>query len=125
MRRIVLWGLSTFSALVLLFGYSTSTSGPQAGTSATPAFSGTASPSPSTSSSSGSGASTGSGASPPNPSSGSASSGSSGSASSTTTVTGSVAQTRWGPVQLQLVVTGQKISKVSVLQYPQGNGRDA
>ena len=30
MRRITLWVLSTLSALVLLFGYSTSTSGPQA-----------------------------------------------------------------------------------------------
>jgi uncharacterized protein with FMN-binding domain len=39
-------------------------------------------------------------------------------------VTGSVAQTRWGPVQVQLTVANGKITAVSVLQYPNGNGRD-
>jgi uncharacterized protein with FMN-binding domain len=40
------------------------------------------------------------------------------------TVTGSVAQTRWGPVQVQLTVAAGRISDVTVLQYPDGNGRD-
>ena len=40
------------------------------------------------------------------------------------TVTGSVAQTRWGPVQVQLTVANGKITHVSVIQYPNGNGRD-
>ena len=39
-------------------------------------------------------------------------------------MTGSVAQTRWGPVQVELTVAGGKITKVSVLQYPSGNGKD-
>jgi uncharacterized protein with FMN-binding domain len=39
-------------------------------------------------------------------------------------VTGTVAQTRWGPVQVQLTVDGGTITSVSVLQYPSGNGTD-
>ena len=38
---------------------------------------------------------------------------------------GSVAQTRWGPVQVQITVLGGKIIKVSILQQPNGNPRDA
>jgi uncharacterized protein with FMN-binding domain len=40
------------------------------------------------------------------------------------TVTGSVAQTRWGPVQVQLTVASGRIADVTVVQYPDGNGRD-
>jgi uncharacterized protein with FMN-binding domain len=54
----------------------------------------------------------------------SGSSGSTASKSTSSTVTGSVAQTRWGPVQVQLTVAGGKITEVSVLQYPNGNGKD-
>jgi uncharacterized protein with FMN-binding domain len=32
--------------------------------------------------------------------------------------------TQWGPVQVQLTVKGGTITKVSVLQYPNGNPRD-
>ena len=39
-------------------------------------------------------------------------------------MTGSVAQTRWGPVQVELTVANGKITKVSVIQYPSGNGKD-
>ena len=39
-------------------------------------------------------------------------------------MTGSVAQTQWGPVQVQLAVASGKITAVSVVQYPNGNGRD-
>jgi uncharacterized protein with FMN-binding domain len=44
--------------------------------------------------------------------------------SGSTTVTGDVAQTQWGPVQVELTVSGGKVTDVSVLQYPNGNGRD-
>ena len=40
------------------------------------------------------------------------------------TVTGEVAQTRWGPVQVQLAIESGRITGVTVLQYPNGNGRD-
>ena len=39
------------------------------------------------------------------------------------TYTGSVAQTRWGPVQVQITVTSGKIIKVTVLQQPNGNSQ--
>lgn len=40
------------------------------------------------------------------------------------TVTGAVAQTRWGPVQVRLTLAGGKVTAVDVVQYPNGNNRD-
>lgn len=131
MKRISFWFLSTVSAVVLLFGYDASqgatttsaqssfTSGAVAGAtssaSSTPSASASTSPSTKKSSSSGS--------------SSSASSSPTASATPTQTVTtskvtGSVINTQWGPVQVQLTVSGGTITKVSVLQYPNGNSRD-
>jgi uncharacterized protein with FMN-binding domain len=42
----------------------------------------------------------------------------------TSKVTGSVINTQWGPVQVQLTVSAAKITKVGILQYPNGNSRD-
>jgi uncharacterized protein with FMN-binding domain len=106
MRRITLWFLSSLSAVVLLFGYHTSTSGTLAAGS-----SGAVAPV-----SSGSGSGSGSGA-------GSSGSGSS-ATSATSTVTGAVASTQWGPVQVRLTLEGGTITKVTVLQYPNGNPKD-
>ena len=102
MRRISFWILSTVSALVLLFGYHTSTSG-ALGTGASSAYV--------------------SGATPGTASSSPGSTGAAGRGSSRT-VTGSVAQTQWGPVQVQLTVDGGTITDVAVLQHPSGNPRD-
>lgn len=41
-----------------------------------------------------------------------------------TTVTGDVAQTRWGPVQVALTVQDGTITDVQVVQQPTGNPRD-
>ncbi|MEU6788568.1 FMN-binding protein [Nonomuraea angiospora] len=41
-----------------------------------------------------------------------------------TTVTGDPADTRWGPVQVAITVSGGKIADVQVLQAPDGNRRD-
>ena len=114
MKRIVLWLLSTLSAVVLLFGYHTSTSGPaataQKPVGASLATTGTAT----TSGGSGSGSGSGSGG-----------SGTGTQQSSGTTVTGDVAQTRWGPVQVRLTTDGSgTITKVEVVQYPSGNSLD-
>jgi uncharacterized protein with FMN-binding domain len=112
MKRIVLWFLSTLSAVVLLFGYHTSTSGALATSSPSSVVSGaTAGVTPvtgSTGSSSTSGSSTTA----------------TKKASTKKTVTGSVAQTRWGPVQVQLAISNGTITDVAVVQYPNGNGRD-
>ena len=40
------------------------------------------------------------------------------------TFDGSVARTRWGPVQVRITVSGGKITNVDVLQVPDGNFRD-
>lgn len=97
MRRITLWFFSTVVALVLLFSYRTSltSSGP-----ATAAASVTRPANPA-----------------PAPAPGTTSGG-------TKTYDGSVAQTRWGPVQVTITVTGGKITEVAVPTYPNGNGRD-
>ncbi|MCX6395000.1 MAG: FMN-binding protein [Propionibacteriales bacterium] len=126
MKRISYWVLSTITTVVLLFGYHTSTSGVlAASTSVQTPISGAAS---SGSSSSGSSSS---GSNPPTDStesSGTSAGSSAGAAAGTTstssTVTGDVAQTRWGPVQVELSLASGKITDVSVVQYPNENGRD-
>ena len=50
--------------------------------------------------------------------------GSAGSAGSDGTFTGGTAQTRWGPVQVQITVSGGKITAADVVQVPQDNPRD-
>lgn len=112
-RRIVIWLASTVTVVVLLFGYhtSTNTASSAAGVSS-PAV--PADPSTTASSSS----STSSSSSP------SASSSSSSKSSATKSYTGTVAQTRWGPVEVKISVTGGTITKVTVLQSPSGNPRD-
>lgn len=104
-KRIVLWLLGTVSAVVLMFGYHTSTSGPEAAVTPIAGGEGADSSTPSS-------PTTTSPTSTPSASSGSS------------TVTGDVAQTQWGPVQVQLTVQGGKITAVDVLQYPNGNHRD-
>ena len=41
-----------------------------------------------------------------------------------TTVTGPVADTRWGPVQVRLSIQNGRITAVDVVQYPNENHRD-
>jgi len=125
MKRITFWLLSTLSVVVLLFGYdassTTTTASPPAIVSGTGGSTGTSSSSSSSSGSSsgssGSGTTSGS-------SSGSSSGNGSGSTSGSTNVTGAVASTQWGPVQVELTVSGGKITQVDVVQYPSGNPKD-
>jgi hypothetical protein len=117
-KKIVLWLMSTVTALVLLFGYHTSTSSQAAAggqSSAVAPVSGGTSSGTSGTTSGTTGSSSGS--------SSSSSTGTSGSAPSRT-VTGDVADTRWGPVQVQLTVARDKITNVSVVEYPNNNPRD-
>jgi uncharacterized protein with FMN-binding domain len=98
MRRIVIWLASTITIVVLLFGYHTSTN------------------------------KTSSAAAPSSASSTASATASAPAASSSTKITtcqGSVAQTRWGPVQVQISVQSGKITKVTIVQQPDGNRRDA
>ncbi len=43
----------------------------------------------------------------------------------TTTVTGRMAQTRWGPVQVRLTLSAGKVVVAEAIVYPSGNRRDA
>jgi uncharacterized protein with FMN-binding domain len=98
-QRILLWVMSTVTVLVLLFGYHTSTSGPD-----------TTTESGGSSALSAGDAATGS---------------SSGTSSGTSTSTdGAVINTRWGPVQVRITTDGSTLTGVEVLQYPTGNGKD-
>jgi uncharacterized protein with FMN-binding domain len=121
-KKIVLWLMSTVTALVLLFGYHTSTSSQAAAGGQSSAIapvsggtSGTSGTSGGTSSGTSGGSSSGT--------TGSSSTGTSGSAASRT-VTDDVADTRWGPVQVQVTVVSGKITNVSVVEYPNDNPRD-
>lgn len=112
MRRITIWLLSTVAALVLLFSYKTSTMGAGGESSAiTSGADGSAGSSWRTTDdgATGSGSSDGSSNGP---------SGGSG------TATGAVAQTRWGPVQVRITVSGGKITDVTAVRVPDGNHRD-
>ncbi len=121
MRRIVTWALSTLTVLVLLFSYHTSTSSAVApaeqiaAPGSGPVASSSGAAGPPASGSSGAAGTSGRAASPP--SSGAAAAG-------TSTVAGGAVDTRFGPVQVQLTVTGGKVTAVDVLQVPNGERRD-
>ncbi|MFB9239591.1 FMN-binding protein [Plantactinospora siamensis] len=136
MRRITLWLVSTVAALVLLFSYRTSTMGVGGGSSAVAAATGDTAGSASgdgsggtgdpgsTGSGTGSGTGSDDGTSGSSGSSGTSPGSSSGGAAKNGSFDGSVAQTRWGPVQVSITVSGGKITDVRALQVPDGNFRD-
>lgn len=115
MRRITLWVVSTAALLVLIFSYRTSTSGPATAGSPTSAYA------PGVVSGSDSSGSGGTGS--DSTGSGSTGSGDTGSASGQV-VNGAVADTRWGPVQVQVTIASGKLTQIVVLQQPDGNRRD-
>ena len=94
MRRITLWLVGTVCGLVLLFSYRTSTMG--------------APPSPAPA------------VAPPAP----GDTGGTVASGDGSVVDGSVAQTRWGPVQVQVRISAGRIVDVVALQVPNGNRRD-
>ena len=131
MRRITLWMLSTISALVLLFSYHTSTNArsktsivaPQTGTDTATAAAGTTSSTESAGTTSSTGTTAGS-ASSGSALSAAASSGSTASGTAATTIDGDVVSTRYGNVQVQITVSGGKITHSVVLQVPWNNPKD-
>ncbi|WP_433603967.1 FMN-binding protein [Dactylosporangium sp. CA-139114] len=107
MRRITLWLLSTFAAVVLLFSYRTSLG--SAAPASTPAAAADG---------------TGSGTTSSSTTTGNTGTGSGDGTASGTTYQGSVAPTRWGDVQVTITVSGGKITAVTVPVYPNSNGKD-
>jgi uncharacterized protein with FMN-binding domain len=100
MKRVITSTVATIAGLVMLLGFKTHTAAPVAATATSTNEQPTAS------------------------SSSSSQSASSSSSSGSRTVTGNAADTRWGPVQVQLTLDGSKITDVNVVEYPQNNGRD-
>jgi uncharacterized protein with FMN-binding domain len=98
MRRITMWFVGTVVAVVLLFSYRTSTSG--AGGAGTAAPPGVVTPAADATTPAADG-------------------------TAAVVVNGTVAQTRWGPVQVQVRIASGKITDVKTLQVPNGNRRDA
>ncbi|GGO89699.1 FMN-binding protein [Nocardioides phosphati] len=117
-RRIILWLSGTVATLALLFGYHTSLGG-STPTETAAAYSGTLAGSSSTPTDTTTDTTTAT--------KGAGSGGSSGSSakSATKTTTGTPTYTRYGPVQVQITTSGSTITKVSVLQYPNSDSRDA
>lgn len=102
MRRVILAIVSTVAALVLVLSYKTHSSSslatpPAAVTAATPSTTTTTHKSTSTSP---------------------------GTSATTETVTGDAADTRYGPVQVQIKVTSGKVVSATAIAYPTNDPRD-
>jgi uncharacterized protein with FMN-binding domain len=132
MRRVVLAVVSTVTALVFLLSFKTHSSSVLAAAPVAPASAGPARNSGSAGTAAGSPAAS-AGTSAPASSSASSSSGSASSSSGTAsspasapkTVTGDVIQTNYGPVQVQITVANGKVTKATVVEYPNQSPRDA
>jgi uncharacterized protein with FMN-binding domain len=114
MRRVVLALVSTVSGLILLLSFKTHSTT----TSAAPAATATAGPD---TTSGGAGSSAGT---TPSPSTGTSTGGTGAASGGTKTVTGDSADTRYGPVQVQITVTNGKLTGVTAVDYPQNDPRD-
>lgn len=114
MRRVLFAVSSTIAGLVMLLSFKTQVTAPTV-----PAAAST----PDT---------TGTGADPttgPDPTAAAPSGSAAPSAAATATArsgtfTGDSADTRWGPVQVQITVTNGTVTAVTAVDYPQNNGRD-
>ncbi len=111
-RRIALWLAATAFVLVLLFSYHTSLGGTTTVAQAQPPGIVGASPGPVDPAPTPTATGTGKATTKPR-------------ASKPTVVNGSVAQTVWGPVQVQVTIANGRITEVQALIWPTGTGRDA
>jgi uncharacterized protein with FMN-binding domain len=124
-KKIVLWSMSTLTVLVLLFGYHTSTSSQASATAGSSVVSPVQGGTSSGNAAAGTTTAPDDGATSATGASGATSAtGASGGSSGTATVTGDAADTRWGPVQVQVTVADGTLTDVSVVEYPDNNGKD-
>ena len=123
MRRITIWLMSTLSALVLLFSYSTSTNA-KSSTSIVASSEGSVNESSGTASSSDTPTTSATDSSASADSSSTDSSTAPADTGAATTYDGDEVMTRWGLVQVQITVADGKITKSEVLQVPWDNHED-
>ena len=114
MRRVILAIVSTVVGLVLLLTFKTHST---SGTGSPPAAVGTPSAG-SASGASGSGGGSDAGG-------GTGTAGSGTGTAGATTVTGAAASTIYGPVQVQIMVKGGKVTAAKAVEYPQDTPRDS
>ncbi|WP_448390266.1 FMN-binding protein [Microbacterium aurum] len=130
MKKIVYGLLATLSGLVLLFSYRTSLGEAVVASPASDGASTSVDSAAATTSSGSSAASTPSESSTPSATSTPTESATESSTPASTsaladgTYTGSAVNTRYGPVQVQITVSGVLITDVQAVDYPDGNGRD-
>ena len=124
MRRAIVAGTATVSGIVLLLGLKPHGSSSALGTSSFSIGSGpsagASAPATTTAPATGSGGNGQSSSSPAAPKSAPTTPANSG----PKVVTGDAADTRYGPVQLQVTFSGKKITSINVLQYPTESFRD-
>jgi uncharacterized protein with FMN-binding domain len=111
MRRVLLAIVTTVTGLVLLLSFKTSPAG-TAGAGAAVVLPSTKTSTPPTPAASPSSTTAARAAAPASP------------ALATKTVTGDAVDTRWGPVQVKITVTGGRITAAVAVVYPDSNGRD-
>lgn len=109
MRRAALALVSTVAGLVMLLSFKTHAVTPTASPPAAVSTSTGSSTGSSTDGSSAAGTSTGTAPA---------------TSTSSRTVTGDAVDTRWGPVQVQITVSGGKVTAAQAVVYPSGNPRD-
>jgi uncharacterized protein with FMN-binding domain len=126
MKRVIFAAVSTITGLVMLLSFKTSggatVAAPSTDVDNTPSSTtAPAAPSPTTGRTTTGSTSRGtSTTSAPSTTNGTTS----GTTSGTATVTGAVAQTRYGPVQVQITVTNGTITAVKAVEYPTDRSRD-
>jgi uncharacterized protein with FMN-binding domain len=131
-RRAIVTSTATVSGIILMLGLKSHPAGATGSAGGQQPIGLGNAPAPTTTSSApsdssgGSGGSSGgsTGGSTTQPGSGSASSSAASGPSASRTVTGSAADTRYGPVQVQLTLVGKKITNIEVVQYPSESSRD-
>jgi uncharacterized protein with FMN-binding domain len=123
MKKIVIAVMSTISGLILLFSYHTSTNSEAAAASTGGESGGGSDPSASASTTPNAAQASGSTSTASATPSSTATS-TSGSSSSSGTFTGDAVSTRWGTVQVQIVVKNGTITSADAIAYPSENPKD-
>ncbi|GII26456.1 FMN-binding protein [Planosporangium mesophilum] len=131
MRRIAMWFITTVAVVVLLFTYRTSTMGPAGPAQAARSTGNNApgivtepAPQPAAGGPPHGGDQPAPGAEPSSAPAALPSAGTVSKSGNNLVVNGSFVNTQWGPVQVQVRISGNRITDVTALQVPDGNSKE-